>query len=114
MYRCNLTGRVFDADELVTVESAEYGDTDGCPCCGDAEFYEVERCDVCGGYTGADNSLSERGVLCSDCRRAAIVTLFDFGAGELGTSEEEYLDDLLALGNSWSDLKKLYKEAKQC
>lgn len=114
MYICNISGNRFERPIRVT--SVEYGDETLCPCCHDADFDELVSCDIChGDTTDSDEArLSTGSVICPDCRKSAIVTLFDVGASELGVLEEDYLDDLLEIGFSWSDMKKLYKEAKKC
>lgn len=114
MYICNISGQTFE--HPVYLANSEYGTEVLCPCCNDADWDELVQCDICRGDTVdcPENRLSTDSVVCDDCKRAAIVTLFEFGAKELGALEEDYLDDLLEIGYSWGDLKKLYKEAKKC
>lgn len=79
------------------------------------DYDEVFACDICQNFS----TLAECGItdghdywyLCPDCRRIAIINLFEKGAQELGDTEEAWLDDVLN-GGSWADLKKLYEEAK--
>lgn len=109
MYRCDLTGILFD--ELVEIKNLETGNETGCPCCHDGYYEEVYPCDICGKCVDEDFRLTTGTVMCPECRQAAIITLFDYGAEKLGINEEEYLDDVLD-GGCWADLKKLYREAK--
>lgn len=79
------------------------------------DFEEVYPCDICDSYSSWDEcgitDGHETWYLCPDCRKVAIVNLFEKGAQELGDTEEAWLDDVLD-GNSWASLKKIYKEAK--
>lgn len=116
MYRCNTTGREFERPRY---EPDFWGKGDGawvCLCCGETDFEELFECDIC----RARATWSECGItdghdswrLCPVCRRIAIINLFEKGAQELGDTEDAWLDDVLD-GNSWADLKKIYKEAKE-
>ena len=116
MYRCNETGREFeepryDPDFWDKGQGAKV-----CPCCGDTDFEEVYPCDICDSYSSWDEcgfvEHYQTWYLCPDCRRIAIINLFEKGAQELGDTEGAWLDDVLD-GNSWADLKKIYKEAKK-
>ena len=116
MYRCNETGREFEEP----VYDRDFWDkNDGayvCPCCGDTDFDAVFECDICCAHvTWDDGHVGSRygnSFLCPDCRKIAIINLFEKGAQELGDTEEAWLDDVLD-GNSWSNLKKIYKEARE-
>lgn len=113
MYRCNLTMNIFERP--VSVRSDEYGDESLCPCCHDTDWDTVVECDICHKDTvdRGENRLSTGTVVCPDCKRSAIVTLFEHGAKQLGIYEEDYLDDLLEIGYSWEDMRGLYREAKK-
>lgn len=116
MYRCNTTGREFEEPRY---DPDFWDKNDGayvCPCCGDTDYDEVFECDICRAHVTWDDghvgSKYENLFLCPDCRKIAIINLFEMGAQELGDTEEAWLDDVLD-GNSWADLKKIYKEAKE-
>lgn len=116
MYRCNETGREF---ELPVYDPDFWNKNDGayvCPCCGDTHYDEMFECDICRAHVSWDEghvgSKYENHFLCPDCRKIAIINLFEKGAQELGDTEEAWLDDVLD-GNSWADLKEIYKEAKE-
>ncbi len=80
------------------------------------DWEEVYPCDLCGGYATWDECSIRLGsrrtwYLCPDCRKTAIINLFESGALELGETEEAWIDEELD-GGGWDGLKKLYKEAK--
>ena len=112
MYQCNETGRLFE--ELRYVRD-EFGEWEGvCPCCGETDYDEVFPCGMCGKYVPDDAWVGDSRTgchLCDDCRKGAIVTLFETGAADLSEPEEIWLDDMLD-GGCWEDLKKFYKEAR--
>lgn len=79
------------------------------------DYDKVFACDICQNFSTWDECGITDGhdywYLCPDCRKIAVVNLFEKGAQELGDTEEAWLDDVLD-GGSWADLKKLYREAK--
>ena len=112
MYQCNETGRLFEEPREVR---DEFGEWEGvCPCCGETDYDEVFPCGMCGKYVPDDAWVGDSRTgchLCDDCRKGAIVTLFETGAADLSEPEEIWLDDMLD-GGGWEDLKKFYKEAR--
>lgn len=80
------------------------------------DYEKVYACDICESYSSWEEcgfvENYQTWYLCPDCRRIAIINLFEKGAQELGDTEGAWLDDVLD-GRSWADLKKIYKEAKE-
>ena len=112
MYQCNDTGRLFEEPREVR---DEFGEWEGvCPCCGETDYDEVFPCGMCGKYVPDDAWVGDSRTgchLCDDCRKGAIVTLFETGAADLSEPEEIWLDYMLD-GGGWEDLKKFYKEVR--
>lgn len=113
MYRCNLTLNTFEVPR--EVKNPEYGNEQVCPCCGETDFEIVHPCDICSTYVTEDEGALSTQLhtnICNKCRGQALIDLFEFGAADLCVTEMEYIDDLLSNGESFFDLKKMYKEAK--
>ena len=90
MFECERCGHMFDECEINHRFSRLDGWSHECPHCGDTDFHEVQRCNVCGEWTDAEELESG---LCKKCQGDALHELTSLIVTHFNYHEIQYLKD---------------------